>query len=278
MSKSTRAKGARACQSQDFNTRFQGPASPRKMGDAAGCAASKMETPMNVLAAAVILLAVQPATPPARTVAANHPSSRIFAFDVAGVRLGMTPAEARAALAKAGFTVRSTDNGHQWLEQTWEQNVLDAAERRLGTYNWSKAGQNRKGPRLLEATGPRRQIVEVHFQQRPEGTRVSHVEYAIPKDQIAKADFDANVASKYGSYTTVGGVGRRENRWCSTDEVECSTYSSLKQPRLVVENDIARNRYKIELSGADAKDAARLKAAFEAEVDRRAPKSRDTAF
>lgn len=227
---------------------------------------------------AAALLGAQAPLPRVRAPSRPHPSARIHGFDVAGVTLGMSPAQARAALAKAGFDQDPPHGSAEFREDSWEQQLRnEVLHRRTGGYN---VGKRLEDVKQLSRLGPRRQIVHVYFQQRPEGARVSLVKYKIPAGQIGEADFYANVSGRYGQPTARGGIGSVERRWCSRGETRCTHYLDPLQPYLSVQTDIVPPNagYEITLSGADPDDERQRRAAFQAEVERRAPKNRETAF
>lgn len=221
---------------------------------------------------AAALIAAQSAPTPTRVASPLRPSARdVRAFDVAGVRLGMTLEEARTALVKAGFQVRES----ALSEDSWEQRIRDEVERRQGARD---TRPRLRHPYALQATGSRQQKVTVGIGAGPEGARVSSVEYSIPRDQIAIEDFNANVVGKYGPPHVKGGY-ENEMHWCTVKEQRCALSTSLRYPNLSVRSALLPpNTHQIKLRGNDRDEDARLKAAFAAEVERRAPKTRDTAF
>lgn len=218
--------------------------------------------------ATFLLLSGQFAAVPATTAAAQTATS-ISQFDVAGVRLGMTPAQARAALLQNGYKV--TEDRYV-TNQTWEELIQSALASRLKNYT---ARESRTGGRNLEANKDPRQTIKVTFLATPRGMRVENVEYRIPAGDITKADFDANVARKYGEPT------RRVSwaaLWCSPGEKTCIPNRYFEYPSLKSRHNAAPDFRSVELDGTNKVERARFKALIAAEVERRAPRTRVTAF
>lgn len=215
---------------------------------------------------------VKPASkPPAPSAAPVKRAGLISQLDVAGVRLGMTPAQARAALLQSGYKV--TEDRYR-INRTWEELVQVAVAQRLGKYGVQVP---ETGGRNLEGTKDRRQTIEVHFVAKPEGMRVGYVEYRIPGEEITKDDYDANVLAKYGR-PDVNHWGSMAMIWCSVGEPRCAPLTQLKRPHLESRFASSIQVRILELNGVDQAEEARRQALIAAEVERRAPRTRQTAF
>ena len=117
-------------------------------------------------------------------------------FDVAGVKLHMTPEEARHALAAKGFSVSDDSMGDSWSAQV-------SAE--AGKYANTPKYYTR-AVRYTNAEGPESQKVEVSYEVLEEGSFVKEVRYSLPAE---RGKFIELVKSKYGRPTRDGlGVWR----------------------------------------------------------------------
>ncbi len=192
-------------------------------------------------------------------------------FDIAGVRLGMTRDLARAALQQSGYQVRDEDS---LPSRTWEERIQAAALERQGR---SSYGVAKTATKDLVGTKERRQKIKVSFSAKPEGMRVTKVEYGIPGEEITRQDYDANVRQKYGPPTFENSV-QLTKIWCSAGEPRCSLLTFLKRPHLKSTLRYGNSAHELELIGSDEVEQARLKVLFDTEVERRAPRTRDTAF
>lgn len=215
---------------------------------------------------------VKPASkPPASGAPPVERARSIAQLDVAGVRLGMTPAQARAALMQSGYKIAED---RYRVNRTWEELVQVAVAERLGKHG---VRVPETGGRNLEGSKDRRQTIEVHFVAKPEGMRVGYVEYRIPGEEITKEDYDANVLAKYGR-PDVNHWGSMAMIWCSAGEPRCAPLTQLKRPHLESRYASSIQVRILELNGVDQVEEARLQALIAAEVERRAPRTRQTAF
>lgn len=225
---------------------------------------------------AMTLASISFATP---TAAQAQQRAAITQLDVAGIRLGMTPDEAGRAIAKSGYKIDAASIRDD--RPSWEERLRVAVRERQGS-----SAPRPSGPPLREvsnyyATSVRKQTLQVSFAATPAGPRVKKVVYEIPVDQITKADFDANVLTKYGrrdgQVATVDGM---EALWCSAGERQCGKSWMYRPERPVLKAgtfQVAR-RHRITLDGRDIAEEARLNSLFVAEVERRAPRTRETSF
>jgi hypothetical protein len=130
-----------------------------------------------------------------------------LSFDVAGVKLGMSPDEAKASLARASYKVTGISD-----VQSFDQEVRSEAARRKGR---SLPSARDVGVYRIAATGPHQEYMEVHFLQQPAGSRVSGVTVEIPTTAITSDAFWRQVTTKYGA----PGARKQgvEMFWCSME-------------------------------------------------------------
>ena len=182
-------------------------------------------------------------------------------LDIAGIRLGMSVAEAEAAARAAGYTLRPR-NSTIFPDFTWNDLIeAKVAERRGQKYQMKPFQLD------FEAVGARKQTLDVEFEATPDGNRVSSVEYNIPPDQMTEDAFISSVASKYGANKYAGNFWG----WCFPAGIDCfgkdpvlrASTTSLKFSLQLVEGQ----KIKEQRAGM-----------FAAEVERRAPKDARGAF
>ena len=178
---------------------------------------------MMIAAAAFASYAGVAAAQDARTgspsiIASRGPS----AADVAGVHLLAAPAEARAALAKAGYRL-TTDT----REDDFDQWVQAEAARRRGT---PPSFPKEVGTGKIMATGPNQEYLEVTFMQAAGGSQVAEVTISVPGTAISTADFRRQVRAKYGEPDRVRGQGA-EMSWCSPETMRnCGASIAVSGP------------------------------------------------
>jgi hypothetical protein len=188
-------------------------------------------------------------------------------LDIAGVKLGMAPDQVRLALVRAGFTPRVSDPD----QDSWERRIAaEVARRRPGTPSTGS-----KVPIFTMARGPRGEHLEIWYYAGPSGATASSIKFQIPADQITAVAFYQGVLEKYGR-PTVRPFGK-DMVYCSAGEpaASCVTLGNKRKTYLHAESG-----YKIHslylAEGTDASEAH--KAAFWAEVERRAPKDARPSF
>ncbi|RYE36430.1 MAG: hypothetical protein EOP21_14870 [Hyphomicrobiales bacterium] len=175
-------------------------------------------------------------------------------LDVAGVRLGMTPAEAREALNAAGYSV-SDDSTYL----SWKARVAEEA----GKY----ANVPKDTTRAVVATGaegPENQKIEVRYAVGPNGSRVDRVKYR-------RLGRQGNIfPMAFAKYAQPTAQGSSTASWCSQRK-GCPT-QIFEPSRLAWLSvyQVGDGNASITLDqGLDA--AARLKAIFDAAVRAIAP-------
>lgn len=111
-------------------------------------------------------------------------------LDVAGVKLGMTPEEARSALSSNGFSV-----GSDSMAESWNARVASEAGKFINTPK-----DNTRAVYATQAEGPESQKVEVIYEITALGSRASKIEYSRPG---AQGSIINQVREKYGEPTNL---------------------------------------------------------------------------
>lgn len=109
-------------------------------------------------------------------------------IDVASVKLGMTPEEARQALLAHGYSV-----GADSMAESWNARVASEAGKYTNTPK-----DNTRGVYATQAEGPEYQRVEVIYEITASGSRASKITYSRPGSQ---GDIKALAREKYGEPT-----------------------------------------------------------------------------
>jgi hypothetical protein len=106
----------------------------------------------------VLAVAVVPMAVPVLAAAKRAPTA-VADFDIAGVKLGMTPEQVRPALVRAGFKPRASDPS----QDSWETRIAaEVAKRRAQTRPAAT-----KVPTFTMATGPRGEHLEIWYHAAP---------------------------------------------------------------------------------------------------------------
>lgn len=217
---------------------------------------------MNVaglLLASVVLTALPVSAAPQRPAVTD--------LDIGGVRLGMTPEQTRAALVKSGFKPRMSDPD----QDSWEAGITtEVAKRRPSTRKASS-----KVPMFTMASGPRGEHLEVWYGSGQTGASATSIKYTIPSDQMTVAAFYQGVLEKYGP-PTIRQFGK-DMLYCSLDEPAktCVTWANQRGAYLHAKADYTF--HSLYMAGGE-KASDERKAAFRAEVERRAPKDAKPSF
>ncbi|MFD1788480.1 hypothetical protein ACFSC3_12960 [Sphingomonas floccifaciens] len=177
----------------------------------------------------VLMALTAAATSPVQASAAMErpdlPRTGPATMDVAGVKLGMSAAEARSALARAGYVVERADE-----TQDFEQEVASEVNVRLKGVGLLR-GKSR-GVSKIVAHGPGREYLTIDFAQWPAGSLAAVVYLSVPQDRQPSEAFRAQVAARYGKATLQ--PGGYEPRWCTAGDADCSIMSSPSLPNLSV--------------------------------------------
>lgn len=135
--------------------------------------------------------------------------------DVAGLRLGMTPAEARRALQRAGFSI--AEEHKQW---SYAMRVFPNANLAQDVHWWGAHGRND-------------QRLTVKFASLPEGAVVNSIEFAMFGDTMTQEAFVAQLGRKYGEAELVLG---EKLVWCVGPTGRCPDENEWRdQPHLIAE-------------------------------------------
>ncbi len=184
-------------------------------------------------------------------------------FDVAGVKLEMTPDQVREALRAKGFTPRATDP----TQQDWTARVSEAvANRRGGTRTAGKT------PNFTMASGSQGEHIEVWYAVTPTGPVAASVKYLMPTNRMTRAAFIQSIRSRYGRSTTSDPI---RALYCGKADGKCVAWENPVDPRLAVELDYSN--YEINLRQG-SKFSSRLNADMTAAIEKAAPKDAKASF
>lgn len=215
---------------------------------------------------------------PSAAVEAAATASTAFPLDVAGVRLGMTPDEARAALTRAGY--RPTDNDSLRYGPSFASRVRQEAERRR-TGRYVAALTTDQVVTRIAMTGPSRESIAVDLDAVTTGSSVvTGVDVNVPADVMTGPALLRQAVAKYGPPDGRGDSGLLL-AWCSASvKAVCGSispfvvqYRSLPNLRAAT----ALSSRSITLSEGTERGGRRDRE-FAAAVDRVAPKSDRVAF
>lgn len=192
---------------------------------------------------------------------AVHSDPRLM--DVAGVRLGMTPAEAEAALLRAGFVRPRNDRSSQVS--------YDSQVRTAWVTRWGAApSPDLKVDETMHASKGAEEVT-VTFIALPEGPRVDHVDYRGDERAVTAGQFGEQLEAKYGPPSS---GGAEPMRWCTLRAPECEDPRSADYP-VLQGNPGNRTLW---LTGADADRKTALAARFEADAASRQPTQARASF
>lgn len=195
---------------------------------------------------------------------ATGPTVAVATFDIAGVRLGMTPTQARAAMTASGFRPPAVDPE----TESWEGLIAEAVAKRR-----NQTAKRSVMPMSTMAQGPAKQRLEVWYAASPAGPLVASIKYSVASDQVTGALFRERLTAKYGPPTQTG--WGKTLLWCSFGERRCLPYGNRDQPYLSGEPGFDLHTLTVnegELVGSQRS------AALRAEIDRRAPPTAPTNF
>lgn len=186
---------------------------------------------------------------------------------VAGIRVGMTPAQVSLTLKAAGY-VRE----HQVTNKSWEEKIARELSSSRGV---PLTGTFREVP-WHETWRKREERVEVYYRSMPSGPYVSGVDYGMGNAAMTEEAFRAAVRARYGVQSA---GGSSEMIFCTVGEAICSVldFQNPKQLPYIIVRAYGFGERLIDLrSGAKAeKDYS---AAFKAELARRVPAMKRPTF
>ncbi|MEH3036158.1 MAG: hypothetical protein PGN23_06660 [Sphingomonas adhaesiva] len=184
-------------------------------------------------------------------------------FDVAGVRLGMTPEEARAALRKGGLVPAAEDP---------QQDAFGAVVSRRAAERGGAGADRGTVPMFTMARGVQGETVEVWYAAARDGARVTQVKYLMPTNRMEAAAFSRSVEAKYGRPTFRQGA---QGFYCTKPERVCAGYASKVLPYLVADTGSVHHGLDLQM-GEEYR--AELKAETAAAVEAAAPKNAKASF
>jgi hypothetical protein len=216
----------------------------------------------------LLLLAGLPASAapprPAASTAAARPNSP--QWKIAGVTLGMTPAEVAAAANAAGYAL-----SYRYMGRSWQGEVANQVSnlRNIRIPEGTKVIRNEEYKKDQEA-------LHVTYAVDPSGPYVVRVHYQIRSAAIDAERFRAAALGRYGRPSLKWDW---ESLYCSAGERECSRTGSLitnQLPNLSVYVMDGMKR-SVELRQGQATDRA-FETAIKAEAERRFPKKDKPSF
>jgi hypothetical protein len=189
------------------------------------------------------------------------PDGRVARFDVAGVRLGMTPEQAERAMTAAGYSLDHWARG-----ASFEQRVAAEVERRRP----ASAGRTSSAeltPISLWGIGPNGEQLWIKFQPMASGPIVKFVQITTDPSRSTNEAVRAQVWQKYGAPTRYM-LDWNRNFWCDLPADVCGrealpqyhtlSFGTYPGPTLKLSDE-----YRLERIGAEA---------IVAEAERRAPR------
>lgn len=133
------------------------------------------------------------------------PARSPLALDVAGVTLGMSEAQAEAALAAASY--RCEPFGH---EANFDEQVADEVLRRQGkSVPWG--GSGRSGTQEMTCTGPNGEVLKISWAQVRGGAIVDEYRLIVDAKRVDQAALRTQALVKYGRPTLGTPV---DGAWC----------------------------------------------------------------
>jgi hypothetical protein len=218
------------------------------------------------LIALLLIAATAAGAAPAQVPLVTSTANVTAPWKVAGVGLGMTPAEVSAALKAAGYSLDYRYMGRSWQgEVAAKVSFLRGIGIPSGTQVVSKEDY-RKGQEFIQVT----------YLAGSSGPYVARVIYRIPTSTIDAERFKAAALGRYGRPSV---EGEWEDVYCSAGERQCSRIVSLitnQLPNLTVHALDGMDRT-LELRQGQRADLA-YEAAVKAEAERRFPKEDRPSF
>lgn len=224
-------------------------------------------------------------TPPAATPATAQEAgvgaagaAATFPLDVAGVRLGMSAEEARAALTRAGYSVPAS-NGVTYGPSFAASVRAEAARRRTGGY--AQPAMTDRVTTGLEAYGPNREAISIGLTALPAGgSSVTGVHLRIPPEVMKGDAFLRQATAKYGRPDGGRDMGMTL-AWCTAPlKSVCGSISPFQRrpdalPNLTASTVLNDNTIRLR----DGTDQGRAREqAYAAAVERAAPTTERAAF
>ncbi|MEL7831342.1 hypothetical protein AAG604_04100 [Citromicrobium bathyomarinum] len=156
----------------------------------------------------------------------------VGSFDVAGIRLGMTPSEVRVTMQEKGFSVAETAEAERL---TFAGLAKTEASRLMQT---ASGLPSIAGPSMVSGTDSGRNRLAVDFLQTRAGPVVSHIKLTFDRSTNDVDRLEADLASRYGqpSRKMLGSYG---SHWCSVGGVaKCEVLPDPAAPKLSYSDSI----------------------------------------
>ncbi|WP_379920505.1 hypothetical protein [Erythrobacter sp. R86502] len=134
-------------------------------------------------------------------------------FDIAGVMIGMSPVEARAALKARGYAV-GADNTDK---SDYHALLTKKLREREPSLPYASEGIH---IRHFSGEGPAGEQVIVSFSETPSGNRVSEVSLSLNSNRIDASRMRGDVMAKYGK-PTIARDSLGSTWWCRSSETRC---------------------------------------------------------
>lgn len=214
--------------------------------------------------AAILFLSVATAAAqaPMRSTA-DRPLYPSQTFAVAGARLGMTPAEAAAALSGSGYSREAQTLGPGWNARIAYLLLVNRSLHIPGSDRVVSTEHYRKGE----------ESVRIEYIPTPQGARVSLIRYSIGFRAIDAGAFTGAVHGRYGPPTR---PSDSQIMYCSAGEIACTP---LGYPTATQEpNVIADVPGRAIILNMGARRWREYEASLKAEMDRRAPPVKRPTF
>jgi len=226
-----------------------------------------------LIVSTAVALSLSTSHAPAQAQAGTSSRSGPMAFDVAGVKLGASPAEVKAALQRAGYVI-----DYLGTAKTLEQETRFEAGQRLGRKpQWPKDA----GVSNIESHGPHQESASIHFIQQPGGSAVSSITVHVPGSAMSQGAFRSQVLAKYGKPDASHFQGA-EMVWCAAEahavcgrSFVASGHLDTDYPKLSVGSGANGGNIDLQIGQLAFDQADRDK---EAAIERLAPKTLHGAF
>jgi len=195
--------------------------------------------------------------------AGERSATSVETYDVAAVKLGMSPTEARVALKAKGFVLRPSDP----QQDSWKALVSQEVAKRRGTDPIRD-----EVTRFTMATGPQGEHVEVWYSPTPTGAVASSVKFTISSDKMTSESFIDAAVRKYGHPTV---AMTKQLLYCARNELHCKTYEVKQLSYLEVRADPSTLTLSLSVG---SQESAQRKGAMAKEIDTIAPKNAKAMF
>lgn len=224
---------------------------PRSKGGTAGARDADVREPGGYMAPPELL-----------ALSSKENYGKLASTEIAGVRIGLRPAEVITALQKAGYEIGERQPAVSFADFVGYHSRT--------ANNQSGPSLNMYGTNIIRATLPT-QEVEVSFAQWPDGSRVREVRLEAPSNRIRPEDFAAGAIAKFGEADRT----RQQTRlWCAAAEIDCSSEDS---PHMRLKTSTFGGSLVLSAGSSFAIDQ-RLKKLEAAEIDRLTNRVKSIAF